>query len=136
MTKRSKLYDRNYGLGGRRGAAVRKMRCCAADSARHTCGGPMQACHARARGMGGVQGDARDLFPACAAAHREAGERGTSQRAAFEQLHGVDVTAIAERIAAELDEQLGPEPCWLCGQVEGHAPACKDVRASAERRSA
>jgi hypothetical protein len=67
--------------------------------------GPAQAAHARARGMGGCKGDRRDLVPLCARHHAQAGELGTSQRADFERLHSISITAEAARIAAELDER-------------------------------
>jgi hypothetical protein len=65
--------------------------------------GPTQAAHARARGMGGAKGDRRDLVPLCHRHHAQAGELGTSERAAFERLHDISLTAEAARIAAELD---------------------------------
>lgn len=65
----------------------------------------VQAAHARARGMGGVKGDRRDLVPLCPKHHMESGEFRTSQRAAFEVRHGVDLVAEAARIAVELDER-------------------------------
>jgi hypothetical protein len=64
---------------------------------------PVQAAHARARGMGGAKGNSSDLVPLCAKHHAEAGEYGTSQRADFERRYGIDLTAKAERIAIELD---------------------------------
>lgn len=132
----ARVYARGFGVGGRRGEAVRAMACLVTDSPHHQCTSPTRACHARARGRGGVKGGARDLWPGCDAAHREAGELGSSARGAFELRHGVDVTAAAERIAEQLDEQLGPEPCYLCGQVGTHAPLCRTVEARGARRAA
>lgn len=125
---------RAYGLGGRRGAAVRAMPCIIAEQ--HECTSPTRACHSTARGMGGVKGDARSLFPGCDAAHEEAGEHGTSQRAAFEERYSTDLDIEAERIAVELDERFGPEPCYLCSQVGTHAPLCRTVEALGARRAA
>src|SRR5690606_40837693 len=51
----------------------------------------VQAAHVIARGMGAVKGGRFDLVPLCSAHHREAGEAGTSQRAAFEQRYGLDL---------------------------------------------
>lgn len=96
--KRAKqAYARNY---GDRGDAVRSMPCLI--TAAH---GLSVAAHARARGMGGCKGTRRDLVNLCQRCHLEAGEARTSQRAAFEALHGVDLFAEAERIAVRLDEE-------------------------------
>lgn len=50
---------------------------------------------------------AAHLVPLCDAHHREAGEAGTSQRAAFEQRYGLDLRAEADRIALEHPRPLG-----------------------------
>ena len=99
-------YARNY---GERGDAVRAMRCIILGVAGHRCRTPVEACHSDARGMGGVGGGRRDLFPGCSDAHREAGERpgpgrweGTA-RAAFVARYGIDPQTEADRIALELD---------------------------------
>jgi hypothetical protein len=120
----AKTFARNF---GERGAPVRAMGClcakyCAdwyfntlqAEHANGTperfdaselpaCSGPIQACHTIARGMGGAKGDRRNLVPLCAHHHTEAGERGTSQREAFEKRYGLDLQAEAKRIAEQLD---------------------------------
>lgn len=106
--------------GKTRGDAVRAMPCIVAQAFadRHgwtldeaniaKCMGDIQACHARARGAGGVKGDAMDLFPGCFTHHAEAGElpgigywEGTA-RAVFEEKYGVSVTGTAAEIAADL----------------------------------
>jgi hypothetical protein len=116
--RKAETYARNF---GDRGSHVRALNCLglALDTAHFfadleaapheepddslACSGPTQAAHARARGMGGAKGDRRDLVPLCQRHHVEAGELGTSQRADFERLHGISLTAEAARIAAELD---------------------------------
>ena len=98
--RRAKAYARNF---GDRGGPVREMGCLVAGKGDHVCVGEVQAAHARARGMGGCGGDRRSLVPLCAGAHHEAGERGTSQRAAFELSFGVSLESEAQRIALELD---------------------------------
>ena len=100
--RRAKTYARNYGT---RGAAVRERGCLLLTSSVTPCGGPVHAAHSIARGMGGAKGDRRDLVPLCARHHRESGERGTSDRAAFEAAHGLDLQAEAARIAEQLDRE-------------------------------
>lgn len=80
---------------GERGAAIRAMPCLIADT--HTCGGKMEAAHAKSRGAGG---DRRHLVPLCSLAHREQHDRGV---ATFQTKHGVNLLAEADRIARELD---------------------------------
>lgn len=125
MSRREAMFNRAYGLNGRRGEAVRAMSCVLAGRLGHKCSGAIQAAHAIARGRGGVKGDARVLFPACAEAHREFGEHGTSQRREAVKRYGVDPVLVAEAIARDLDERFGPEPCHLCGAVGGHEPLCR-----------
>lgn len=103
--KRSaKTHARNF---GDRADAVRAMPCILAG--RHECRGPVQACHAKARGMGGAKGDRRDLWPGCAAAHEEAGERpglgrwAGTKRAAFVERWGTDPELVAREVAERLD---------------------------------
>lgn len=98
--RRAKSYARNFGP---RADAVRAMPCLVAG-----CRLPTVAAHARARGMGGAKGDARELVPLCQPHHLEAGEHRTSQRAAFEERHGLDLTTEAARIAALLDQHGDP----------------------------
>ncbi len=100
--RRAKAYARNFGP---RADAVRAMPCLVAG-----CRRPTVAAHARARGMGGAKGDARELVPLCQPHHLEAGEHRTSQRAAFEARHSLDLTADAARIASLFDQQHG-DPC-------------------------
>jgi hypothetical protein len=128
------LYTRNFGVDGRRGAAVRTMGCCIAGKAGHTCEWKHDACHSTARGMGGTKGDSGHLWNGCAAAHREAGERGTSQRAAFVAKYGADPEQRAAEVKAELDERFGPEPCWRCKGIGEHAPLCPTMEARTARR--
>ena len=59
----------------------------------------VEACHARARGMGGAKGSWRDLVPLCREHHEEAGEHRTSKRHAFELRHGVSLTIAAAELA-------------------------------------
>ncbi len=100
------------------------MGCKIVGVAGHVCEWKIDACHSTARGMGGVKGDSGKLWDGCRAAHREAGERGTSQRADFIARYGLDPEARAAEIKAELDERFGPEPCWKCHQIEGHSLLC------------
>jgi hypothetical protein len=123
------LYARNYGVDGRRGAAVRAMGCCIAGHLEHACSWKKDACHSTARGMGGTKGGSGNLWNGCAGAHREAGERGTSQRAAFVEKYGLDPEQRAAEIKAELDERFGLEPCWRCHEIGGHAPLCSTMEA-------
>lgn len=95
--RKAETYARNF---GERGDAVRAMRCLVAG-----CRYFPQACHARARQMGGHGGDRRSLVPLCDTHHRESSEFRTSARAAFERRTGLDLVAEAERIALELDER-------------------------------
>lgn len=89
-------YARNY---GERGDPVRAMPCLLA--ARGECSGPIEAAHAKARGMGGRGGDRRDLVPLCRADHRRS---HTMSAARFAEIFGVDLRQEARRIAGELDE--------------------------------
>lgn len=82
---------------GERGAAIRAMPCLIADA--HTCGGKMEAAHAKSRGAGG---DRRHLVPLCSLAHREQHDRGV---ATFQQKYGVNLLEESTRIATELDIQ-------------------------------
>lgn len=114
--RKAKAYARNY---GERGDAVRAMGCLCVKALRSwdfdeqvtedtpgQCDAhPIQAAHSVARGMGGAKGDRRDLVPLCGRHHAEAGERGTSQRAAFEHRYDVSLGDEAHRIAVELDER-------------------------------
>lgn len=69
---------------------------------RESCVGRIQAAHARARGMGGANGDRRDLYPACAFHHDAQGRLGLRR---FAEIFGVDPISEAARIAGELDER-------------------------------
>jgi hypothetical protein len=94
--RRAKVFARTF---GDRGAAVRAMSCLVRG-----CHLPAQAAHAIARGMGGAKGTLRHLVPLCSGHHLEAGEYRTSARARFEERHGLDLLAEAERIAVLLDD--------------------------------
>jgi hypothetical protein len=98
--RKAKTFARCF---GDRAAAVREMPClaCVARGSRQMA--PTQAAHARARGLGGVKGNSSDLVPLCAFDHELASEFGTSKRAAFEARAGLDLTACAASIAADLD---------------------------------
>jgi hypothetical protein len=62
-----------------------------------------------ARGMGGCNtDDDRGLVPLCAHHHAQAGERGTSEREAFEDLYNISLEAEAENVAVELDAREIP----------------------------
>lgn len=102
--RRAKAYARNY---GDRADYVRDMNCRILPLHklldRVTCSGRIQAAHVKARGMGGCKGDRRDLLNLCAAHHKEAGERRTSQRAAFEEKWGIDLEDEAKKLAEWLD---------------------------------
>ena len=116
--RKAKTYERNFGA---RGEAVREMGCVAYTQAerprlpqgarrskRRECSGRTQAAHATPRGMGGAHGGKRDLVNLCTGHHDESGERGTSQRAAFDELYGDGegwLIREAVRIAIELDER-------------------------------
>ena len=80
---------------GERGEAVRAMPCLIA--AQHTCGGKMEAAHAKSRGAGG---DRRHLLPLCSRAHREQHDRGVLT---FQTTYQVDLLVEADRVAGELD---------------------------------
>lgn len=100
-------FERNF---GERGAAIREMPCLChgrtpAFGAKWPCFGDTVAAHARARGMGGCKGDRRELVPLCQFHHVLAGELRTHDRMSFEGNYGIDLTAEAARIAAELDAQ-------------------------------
>lgn len=131
-TRRQIDHAKGYGephpaTGKNRGHAVRAMPCIVAeamakrqnwspeDSARmRGCSHVIEACHARARGMGGAKGDQHDLFPGCSTHHTEAGEmpgpgrwEGTA-RAVFEETYGVDCTAKAAEISVQLTAEGYP----------------------------
>ena len=93
--RRAKLYARNY---GERGDAVRGMACLLLASG--GCCGPIEAAHSLARGMGGMNGDRRNLVPLCRGHHRISGALAPSD---FVARYNIDLHAEAERIAAELD---------------------------------
>jgi hypothetical protein len=58
-----------------------------------------------ARGMGGCNSDDRSQVPLCHHHHVQAGERGTSERDAFDKLYDICLEDEAEIIAVELDER-------------------------------
>lgn len=128
----ARAFLKNYGephpeTGKTRGDAIRAMPCIVATvmaerqgwpvehcARLRECGWEIRACHARARGMGGVKGDCYDLFPGCDKHHAEAGELpgpgryDGSDRARFEQTYGVDLTERAALIAEQLTAQGYP----------------------------
>ena len=116
--RKAAAYARNFGAEA---DAVRAMPC-VVDAAKTDqrlnvagawredgwCMGPVQAAHVlEARKMGACGGDRFGLAPLCATHHPEAGERGTSQRAAFEARYGLDLDGEADRIALEHERPLG-----------------------------
>jgi hypothetical protein len=100
--RRAAAQARNF---GERGAAIRAMACLATKT---PCRGRVHAAHVVARGMGGVKGSRRDLAPLCEHHHHAASEARTSQRAAFEATHEINLFTEAARIAVELDEKGYP----------------------------
>lgn len=115
--RKAKTYERNFGA---RGEVVRAMGCAVMAKIAEDrwgdrelgerwalCRGEIEAAHATPRGMGGARGDKRDLAGLCTGHHEEAGERGTSERKAFDELYGGDdrwLESEARRIALELDD--------------------------------
>lgn len=95
--RKAATFARNY---GERGALVRAMPCVVAG-----CRHQSEAAHVKARGMGGAKGDKRGLWPGCQMHHTEAGEFRTTARARFEARYKLDLIAIAERIALQLDAE-------------------------------
>ena len=89
--RRARLYARNF---GDHADTIRSMPCLVPG-----CQQRVEACHARARGMGGAKGSWRDLVPLCREHHIEAGEHRTTQRHAFELRHGVSLTLAAAELA-------------------------------------
>lgn len=108
--RRKAKHARNF---GNEADAVRRMPCL-------VCGAHAEACHVTARGMGGAKGGRFDLVPLCRTHHQEAGEAETSQRAAFEREHGLDLRAEADHIAASHEPPLGIRGA-ACVVDGGHA---------------
>lgn len=130
--RRAAALERNYGAphperGDTRADRIRAMTCLGRRVPAgggwvpvHVCSGSVQAAHVDARGMSGRGGDRRKLAPLCATAHREAGELpslwmrsdpgryATTQRGRWEQRHGVDLLAEADRIAEQLTAEGYP----------------------------
>ncbi len=123
-TQRQRQIARAWGENYRRANIIRDLGCILAGHPDHRCRGQIQACHARARGMGNAKGDYRVLFGACPPIHEEYGEFGTPARDAAIAKYGIDPLQWAEERAAEVD-LWAPEPCWYCGASRGHAPLCK-----------
>lgn len=102
--KRARTRKRHYGTDERM-AWLHGLPCVGHGAPTHVCDpwdmetgrAVIQAVHVRARGAGGT---ADDQVPGCAALHREAGEYGTSQRAAFEARTALDLVARAADYAA------------------------------------
>lgn len=91
--RRRKLHDRNF---GERAAAVRRMPCIIATG----CAGQIVAAHVRARGMGGCNGDRKDLVPLCWLHHEQQHRIGNR---AFDELHRCSLSWSAATIAAQFD---------------------------------
>lgn len=107
--RRAKAFVRNYG-SKEHVEAMKSEGCYIAriwsppmwmESGRPTCWGPLDAAHARAKGMGGAKGDVEDLVCLCRGHHTEAGEYRTTQRAEFEQKYRADLQEEARRGAAK-----------------------------------
>lgn len=101
--RRARTRERHYGTDERM-AWLHGLQCVGQGAPGHVCDpwdmetgrAVIQAVHVRARGAGG---GADDQVPGCAALHREAGEFGTSQRAAFEARAALDLVARAAEYA-------------------------------------
>ena len=89
--RRARAYARNFGAHA---DTIRSMPCLVPG-----CQQRVEACHVRARGMGGAKGSWRDLVPLCREHHIEAGEHRTTQRHAFELRHRVNLTLAAAELA-------------------------------------
>lgn len=103
--RRRKSYAKNY---GDRADRIREMPCTVAGKTgpgTTRCWGRPVAAHSRARGMGGCNGDRRELWPACWHHHCEAGERHSEKRRQFEERYGVDLELEAARLAELFDEE-------------------------------
>lgn len=91
--RKRERYEAAYGEGGEYGAWIRTLPCLLAHTGR--CEGPMRAAHcARTRGAGG---DWSDIVPMCQL-HDQRWEQG---RTTFWDLTGIDVAAVAARLADE-----------------------------------
>ena len=91
----AKRYADNF---GKRGDFVRAMPCLLLRTGR--CAGLIEAAHAKARGMGGVNSDRRSLVPLCRWHHRKSHRIGAKT---FAELYTINLSAEADRIARELD---------------------------------
>ena len=104
------MFARNFGEESDR---IREMLCLSCQAARRRQRTPTQAAHAVPRGMGGCNATRVDLVPLCYACHVEAGEAGTSARAAFEDRYGVDL-----RVEADARAAAHPRPLGIRGMVD------------------
>lgn len=89
--RRLESYAQAY---GDRGELVRAMPCICRGN---ECRGPTEAAHVKSRGAGGTR---RDLVPLCSRHHRRQHDHGLGT---FERETGLDLRAVAARIAGELD---------------------------------
>lgn len=135
--KRYTPLRRTGGLRARSSSATAKARRAAQDGPQAAlcrtmvcvgCGAapPNQAHHEPTKASGGLDRDAVPLCPFCHERRHRIGAK------AF----WAAVCKMPADIKGWLRGLVGEQPrCWLCGHEDGgHAPACKDVRAAAERR--
>lgn len=71
--QRAAKYLRNFDGGIGHDEWIRTMPCALRLLSVNPCGGKIQACHVKARGMGGCGGDWRQLVPLCMSHHLEQG---------------------------------------------------------------
>lgn len=117
--RRATSYDRNYGgPDGRHADYIRSLPCaCRGRSSlpEHDCRGRTEAAHEDARAMGGCGGGWADIGPLCRVHHREAGERRTSQREAFEARYEISLRRVADEHARHYMSDLAK--LWVAGAL-------------------
>lgn len=98
--RRARAFERNY---GQRGDPIRAMQCAVRShsSSATRCSGRIEAAHVVARGMGGCNGDRRDLVPLCSGHHLEQGAIGILS---FQRKYGIDLAGLAAALARQMDE--------------------------------
>lgn len=103
--RRAVKHERNYaGPDGEHCRFIRSLPCAVKGRSmlpEHDCRGRVEDAHVVPRGMSGSNGCWADTVPLCTKHHREAGERGTSDRAAFERRYRVNLRHLADDLAAE-----------------------------------
>lgn len=98
--RKAERFERNF---GDRAADVRCLPCIVPGCWK----GPIEAAHAKARGMGGVNSDNRQLVPLCRWHHSEQHTRGVIT---FQAKYGIDLEAEAKRVAEIVDLDLARPP--------------------------